>query len=153
MSEVIKKFMEALSASEENVAKLKEINEKFPNKKENIVELIKFADTLGITLTEADFDESQPMELDDDELEGVAGGKMIYDRELDLYRSNCACVLGGGGSGDSMQKTCACVAGGAGELTALGKEGLAKGEVLAWGAKGKQVAMWCAGVGASTYSE
>ena len=62
-------------------------------------------------------------------------------------------VRGGGGSGDSMQKTCACVAGGAGELTALGKEGLAKGEVLAWGAKGKQVAMWCAGVGASTYSE
>ena len=42
-------------------------------------------------------------DLEADELEAVAGGKV------------CACVMGGGGEADAGQKTCACVLGGGGE--------------------------------------
>ena len=65
-------------------------------------ELIVLAKELGLKLTEEDF--VQPVaELSDDELDAVAGGF-----------AECACAVGGGGTGDVNDKTCACVLLGAG---------------------------------------
>lgn len=52
-------------------------------------------------LTDADFE--QPQELEDDELDTIAGG------------GDCICSFGGGGKVGEGEKTCACVMGGGGE--------------------------------------
>ena len=92
MTENMKKFLEAVSQNEELQEKLNGMS------KEDILAAAK---ALGIDLTEADF--AQNGEMDDDELDAVAGG------------GDCVCVVGGGGTADSNDKTCACVAGGWGE--------------------------------------
>lgn len=101
MSEKLKKFLEMVSQNEEMVAKV--------NAAKDQDTLIALAKELGVVLTAADFEDNY--ELSDDELDAVAGGDAV----------NCACAMGGGGSGDSNDKTCACVAAGAG-LTKGGKQ-------------------------------
>ena len=88
----MKKFLEAVSKSDELTAKIGTMT------KEDLLDLAK---ELGIELTDADFAESAG-EMNDDKLNAVAGGGACY------------CALGGGGTEDSNDKTCACVAIGAG---------------------------------------
>ena len=95
MTENFKNFMEAVSADESLVAKI--------GKEADVAEIIALAKEMGYTLTEADF-AKQPTELEEDELDAVAGGQSV----------NCSCVLGGGGAKDNNDKTCACVAAGFG---------------------------------------
>lgn len=94
MSENLKKFLEAVSQNEELVAKV--------NAETDQDALIALAMELGITLNAADFEDD--CELDDDDLDAVAGGQRV----------NCSCAVGGGGTGDDNDKTCACVLAGAG---------------------------------------
>jgi len=94
MTENMKKFLEAVSKSDE-------LYGKFTNAtKEDIVAMAK---EVGIELAEADF--VQNNELNDDELDAVAGGK------------ECGCAMGGGGEagGKWDNKVCACVLGGGGQ--------------------------------------
>ena len=94
MTENLRNFLEAVSKDEELSAKINAMD------KEAIISVAK---TLGIELTEADF--VQEVELGDNDLDAVAGGK------------DCVCVLGGGGEGGGEwnNKTCACVIGGGGQ--------------------------------------
>lgn len=93
MTENAKKFLEIISKNDELIAKIGNMPKE---------ELVALAKELGFELTEDDF--VQKSELDEDELEAVAGGWM-----------QCACVIGGGGKADENGKACACVAGGGGE--------------------------------------
>lgn len=94
MTENMQKFLELVSKSDELCAKVNTAGKD---------ELIAMAKELGIVLTDADF--QQPTgELDDDELDQVAGG----------IDGSCACAMGGGGTKDSNDKACACVLAGAG---------------------------------------
>ena len=96
MTENMKKFLEAVSKSDELYAKINTMDK---------AAIIAAAKALGIDLTEADF--AQNGEMDDDELEVVAGGE------------ECGCAFVGGGNGNTnAEKTCYCVAGG-GELSKL----------------------------------
>ena len=95
MTENLKKFLELVSKNDELAAKCGSMSQ---------AELIGMAKEMGIALTEADFAKPVAEELSDDELDTVAGGERI----------NCSCMMGGGGSGDSNDKTCACVAVGLG---------------------------------------
>lgn len=94
MTENMKKFLELVSQSEELCARVNAADKEA---------LIAMAKELGVELTEEDF--TQPSgELDDDELDAVAGGGV------------CACVVGGGGTADNAkERTCVCVFTGAGE--------------------------------------
>lgn len=129
MNEKLKKLCEEISNSEELANKLKEINEKYPNKADNAKALVELAKEAGIEITEAELlapESSEPAygELSDDELEQVSGGRISYNGGGNGYRtakSDCFCVVGGGGKSDSLQKTCACVLGGGGEMTSEGK--------------------------------
>ena len=92
MTENMKKFLETMSQNAEQAKKISELDKDG---------LIAAAKELGIELTEADF--VQPSgELNDDELEAVAGGKACY------------CVVGGGGTKSGVDDTCACAGAGAG---------------------------------------
>ena len=55
-------------------------------------------------LTAEDLEKPAAEELDDDDLDTVAGGSDV----------SCACAMGGGGTKDSNDKTCACVLAGVG---------------------------------------
>ena len=94
MTENMKKFLETVSKSEELTAKINGMD------KEAIIAAAK---ALGIELTDTDF--AQPgRELDDDELDTVAGG------------ADCYCAVGGGGTATRKDEaTCACVAAGFGD--------------------------------------
>ena len=92
MTENMKKFLEAVSKNEELTKKINTMTKE---------DLLALAKELGVELTEADF-EKPAGELNDDELNAVAGGGACY------------CAIGGGGTEDSNDKTCACVAIGAG---------------------------------------
>ena len=94
MTENMKKFLEKVSENEELIEKVNAAGKET---------LINMAKELGIELTDADF-EKPSVELSDDELDAVAGGRDI----------SCACAMGGGGTKDSNDKTCACVLAGAG---------------------------------------
>lgn len=94
MTENMQKFLTAVTQNDEMYSKLNEATKE---------DLIAMAKELGIELTEADF-EQKPAELNDDELDAVAGGGDV----------SCACAMGGGGTKDSNDKTCACVLAGAG---------------------------------------
>lgn len=93
MTENLKKFLEAVSKNEELATKVNDMT------KEDLLALSK---ELGIELTEDDF--VQKIELDDDELDAVAGGW-----------KKCVCIAAGGGKADEDGKACACVAGGGGD--------------------------------------
>ena len=105
MSENIRKFLERVSANEELSKKLCSADRKA---------VIDMAKDLGIELTEADF--VQANELDEDELDAVAGGEYCGGvGEVDGIVS-CACSVGGGGTKkDANDKTCACVLYGQGD--------------------------------------
>ena len=94
MTDNLKKFLEAVSKSEELVAKVG--NEKDVNA------LIAVAKEMGMELTAADFEKEQ--EISDDELDAVTGGSDI----------NCGCGMGGGGAADANDDVCVCVLAGVG---------------------------------------
>ena len=104
MTENIKKLLEIISSDEEAV--------KTMNALPTMEDVIAFAKEKGVTLTEADFQKPEG-ELNEDELEAVAGGK------------ECWCSFGGGGTADEYyyyrglssphQSTCACVVAGVGK--------------------------------------
>lgn len=147
MNESVKKILEELSGSKEFVEKLKEINEKYPDKEENARALAELAKEIGIEVSAEDilnsFNSLNTEELSEAELEQVGGGYMTrsYDSYLhkEVYSTDCACIGAGSGSSDEYQKKCVCVLGGAGELTKKGKTEFNNGDV----------AMWCALAGAS----
>lgn len=149
MKESLKKFMEVVSSNSSSVTKLQEINEKYTEAESNKSEIIKFADTLGIKLTDADFVNDEESEISDDELEAVSGGTSIHYKcpnsaTTGIMASDCFCAVGGGGTGDEYQKTCACIIAGAGEFTGAGLEKVKSGEYKNAGSSGAPVAVWCA---------
>ena len=95
MSENLKKFLETVCKDEALAAKVSEMD---------MDALLALAKDLGLELTEADLAKPAMQELNDDELDAVAGGGDV----------SCACALGGGGTKDNNDKTCACVLAGAG---------------------------------------
>ena len=103
MSENLKKFLDLLGSDKELEAKALACNELGEEK--GRLALIELAKECGIELTLADFEEeAEPAsrELDDDELDAVAGGAVA-----------CLCGAGGGGGGrdanDGKVFGCACV--------------------------------------------
>ena len=95
MTEKLKKFLEMVSKDETLRAKVGTMGKK---------ELLALAKELGLELTEADLAKLAVQELDDDDLDTVAGGSNV----------SCACAMGGGGTKDANDKTCACVVAGIG---------------------------------------
>ncbi|MBE5781791.1 MAG: Nif11-like leader peptide family natural product precursor [Clostridiales bacterium] len=113
MTENLKKFLEAISKNDELAAKVSNMTKD---------ELIALAEELGIDLAEDDF--AQKSELDDDELDVVAGGGV------------CACPFVGGGVGNTnAEKSCFCTAGGGGEISDLAGGGCRCVCVLGGGGK------------------
>ena len=94
MTDNAKKFAEAVSKDEAMKKELEALG------KNDVAAVIKVAAKHGFTLTEEDFKAEAMEELDEDELEAVAGGA-------------CHCPVVGGGTGNGKQ--CACVVGGKGE--------------------------------------
>lgn len=95
MTENLKNFMAKVSEDPELVARL--------NATRDAGDLIALAEELGFRLTAQDLN-TEPKELDDDDLDAVAGGSDV----------SCACAMGGGGTKDSNDKACGCVLAGAG---------------------------------------
>jgi len=95
MTENLKKFLEAVSKDEALTAKVGAMGKE---------EILALAKELGLTLTDADLEKPAVQELNDDDLDAVAGGSDV----------SCACALGGGGTKDNNDKTCACVLAGGG---------------------------------------
>jgi len=101
MTENMKKFLEAVSKNDELYGKFTGATQE---------DMIAMAKALGIELTEADF--AQKSELDEAELEAVAGGQ------------KCGCAVNGGGIANSIYgKSCICVLGGGGEYSKEGGGG------------------------------
>lgn len=96
MTKNMKKFLELVSAKEELGTRLKSAD------KDGVIALAK---ELGVALGDADF-EAATVEISDDELDAVAGGKKCY------------CAMGGGGTGENSNSTntCACVGAGYGSM-------------------------------------
>lgn len=69
-------------------------------------EILALAKEPALTLNEADLEKPAVQELDDDDLDAVAGGGDV----------SCACAMGGS-TKDNNDKTCACVLAGAGYST------------------------------------
>ena len=92
MTENLKKFLAAASQNAELAAKIDVADQDT---------LIAIAKEQGYDLTKADFVQ-HATELDDDELDAIAGG------------DKCYCAVGGGGTGNDENKTCACVVAGFG---------------------------------------
>ena len=128
MSENLKKFLDMIASDKELEAKAlacKELGEE-----KGAEAMLALAKEYGIELTAADLEkkaEPASRELDDDELDAVAGGenKMLCYCVLagggggkDCYDGNtvgCACVgYGQGGDGKAKDANCRCIAGGAG---------------------------------------
>ena len=93
MTDNAKKFAEAVSKDEAMKKELEALG------KNDLAAVIKVAAKHGFTLTEEDFKADDMNEMNEDELETVAGGV-------------CACPLAGGGTGNGKQ--CACVVSGKG---------------------------------------
>ena len=94
MTDNAKKFAEAVSKNEAMKKELEALG------KNDVAAVIKIAAKHGFTLTEEDFKADDMNEMNEDELEAVAGGV-------------CFCLVGGGGTGNGKQ--CGCVVGGKGE--------------------------------------
>lgn len=111
MTENMQKFLTAVTQNDEMYSKLNEATKE---------DLIAMAKELGIELTEADF-EQKPAELNDDELDAVAGGAACYCPMTGVGVANtakadsCGCVMGGGGQWSDKSCRCACVGYGQGE--------------------------------------
>lgn len=116
MSENLKKVLEYFVSNPEYIDKIAEINEKYPDRDENVAQIIALAKEAGFELTEEDV--NIPEDVSVDELNSVAGGRIIDD----YGHSSCRCYVGGGGTADEWQKTCACVGYGMGLFTEKGKE-------------------------------
>lgn len=108
MSENLKKFLDLLGSDKELEAKALACNELGEEKGREA--MLALAKECGIELTAADLEkqaEPASRELDDDELDAVAGGALA-----------CLCSAGGGGGGiddnDGKVIGCACVAYGQG---------------------------------------
>lgn len=108
MSENLKKFLDLLGSDKELEAKALACNELGEEKGREA--MLALAKECGIELTAADLEKQEEpasRELDDDELDAVAGGAMA-----------CLCSAGGGGGGiddnDGKVIGCACVAYGQG---------------------------------------
>lgn len=99
MTDNAKKFAEAVSKDE---AMKKELEALGKNDEAAVIKaaVIKIAAKHGFTLTEEDFKAADMNEMNEDELEAVAGG-------------DCYCPVGGSGTGNGKQ--CVCVVGGKGE--------------------------------------
>jgi len=97
MSDNMKKFLELVSKDENLKQKMQSFNDMEPEKA--IQAGIALAKELGIELSEADFtEEKSDGELNDDELDAVAGG------------GDCACIAGGGGTVyDDSDHFCPCI--------------------------------------------
>ena len=119
MSNNMKKFLELVSKDENLKQKMLACNDMEPEKA--IQAGIALAKELGIELSEADFAEEKSCgELNDDELDAVAGGGCNCPSSGDGGGTtngntyNCICGLGGaGGTGDNYN--CLCHFGGYGE--------------------------------------
>ena len=99
MTDNLKKFLEAASSDADLAEKV--------NSAQTLDAVISLAKEKGFVLTAEELQpDSSARELDDDEVEAVAGGKA------------CACVFGGGGEPTNYRKskdlTCACVMTGVG---------------------------------------
>lgn len=95
MKENLKKFLEMVSKDEELSKKVSAMQKE---------EVLALAKDMGMELTEEDFAENAVQELDDDDLDTVAGGSDV----------SCACAMGGGGTKDVNDGVCACVLAGVG---------------------------------------
>ena len=95
MTDNMKKFLELASGDTELVERLNGMDKDA---------IIAAAQQRGIALTEADFAADTGAELNEDELDAVAGG------------GKCACILGGGGKADDNCNKCSCVLDGAGKF-------------------------------------
>ena len=103
MTENMRKFLEEASKDREYLEKV--------NKAETPEAVIALAAEKGFILTAEDLKPDQPTgELNDSELDAVAGGK------------ECFCVLGGGGEAGNSDGICACVSYGAGTYEEDGKK-------------------------------
>ena len=111
MTENMQKFLTAVTQNDEMYGKINGAAKD---------ELIAMAKALGIELTEADF-EQKPAELNDDELDAVAGGAACYCPMTGVgvattaKADSCGCVMGGGGQWSDKSCRCACVGYGQGE--------------------------------------
>ena len=125
--ENVKKFYEALATNEELKAKAAKLNEKYEGKQLDeaavAADLVAFAAGEGYSFTTAELGtyaesvkKDAVSELDDNELEVVAGGQG-RDNCFDggCWRSDCLCVVGGAGKHISPPITCACAIGGGGK--------------------------------------
>ena len=107
MNDNLKEFLRKASADDALFAEMQSL-EGEADKKATVARAIELAKGVGIELTDADF-EVPESELDAKELEAVAGGW-----------TECACVVGGGGSKDEDGKTCVCILGGQGDAQGSG---------------------------------
>ena len=96
MTDNMKKFLEEVCKDKECIEKLKQA--------ETAEAVLALAEEKGIILTEEDLKapEASDGPVDDDELDGVAGGM------------TCVCVVGGGGEASDRNQLCVCVVGGSG---------------------------------------
>ncbi len=99
MNEKVKDFLKFASENEEVTNKFELLKDE-ADKNKVIDGTIALAKEYGYELSTDDFIQA---ELDEDELDGVAGG----------FKS-CYCAIGGGGGSDADGNTCACVVGGYG---------------------------------------
>lgn len=99
----MREFLELMERNEELKNKVAQMDADIHTQ---VSDYIALAAEYGVELTEADFQPASAGELSEDELDAVAGGK------------TCACVMGGGGTGEDVTntKTCACVMGGGGQM-------------------------------------
>ena len=121
--ENVKKFYEALATNEQLKAKAAKLSEKYEGKQLDeaaiAADLVAFAADEGYSFTTAELSayaenvkKDAAQELDDNELEAVAGGQL--GDNYGCWRSDCFCAVGGGGKHRSPSITCACVIGGGG---------------------------------------
>ena len=127
MSENLKKFLDMIANDKELEAKALACNEL--GKEKGKLAMLELAKECGIELTLADLAmEEKPAsrELDDDELDAVAGGGVGFctclvvggggGRDVDDGKVfGCACTsYGQGGDGNAKDRNCICILGGAG---------------------------------------
>jgi len=116
----VKKFYEALAKDEAMQKRAKALNEHKPADEAAVRDtLIAFAAKEGYAFTadeaQAYIAESAKGELNDEQLEAVAGGKMVTCAcALGGGSVNCGCVAMGSGNGNIGGDVCFCVVGGGG---------------------------------------